>query len=85
MIEFTHVISSFMGLHARPVALIARCALDHASSITLFCRGQMVQATDLIGLMGLDARRDDTLTVEVDGPDEEETTRELKAIFQEML
>lgn len=85
MIEFTHSIASAMGLHARPVAYIARCVLDHQSAVTVTCCNQTVDGQDMVGLMGLDARCNDELAIAVSGPDEEDTARELKKICQQTL
>ena len=81
MITFTHVIADVEGLHARPVALIASEARKWQSAITVSSGTACANANDLMGLMGLDARRGDELTVVVDGPDEEAAAEALRAVF----
>lgn len=71
MITVSHVILSPQGLHARPIAQLCRCALDHASAITVATHGNEADARDMVALMGLDARAGDELIITVEGPDEE--------------
>lgn len=85
MVAFTHVIASPQGLHARPVAMICRVALDHASRLTLAVGDATADASDMIALMALDARRGDTVEVRIEGPDEEETAADLRRVFAEAL
>ena len=81
MITFSHVIADIEGLHARPVALIASEARKWSSRITVTSGMARADATDLMGLMGMDARQGDELTVTVDGPDEEAAAEALRAVF----
>ena len=81
MITFSHVIKDVEGLHARPVALIAAESRKWESTITVAGRGLTTDGSDLMGLMGLDARRGDELVITVDGPDEEAAAEALRAVF----
>ena len=81
MVQFTHVIEDAEGLHARPVALIASEARRWISTTRVSCSNGTVVATDLMGLMGLDARRGDELTITVEGPDEEAAAAALQKVF----
>lgn len=68
MIELSHVIAGFEGLHARPVAQICACARTFESAVTVYAGERSSVATDLVGLMALDARKGETLRVVVEGP-----------------
>ena len=81
MITFTHVIADVEGLHARPVALIASEARKWQSAITVSSGSARSEASDLMGLMGMDARQGDELTVAVEGPDEEAAAEAMRAVF----
>ncbi len=81
MQEFSHVIADPAGLHARPVASIASEALKWRSAATVTRDADAVAASDLMGLMGLDARCGDTLVVRVEGPDEQEAAAALRRVF----
>ena len=75
MIEFSHTITDAQGLHARPVAQICAAARQWESG------GLSTSATDLMGLMGLCARKGDELAVKVEGPDEEACADALREVF----
>lgn len=81
MIEFSHTITDAQGLHARPVAQICAAARQWESGVTVCCGGLSTLATDLMGLMGLCARKGDELAVKVEGPDEEACADALREVF----
>lgn len=81
MIEFSHVIADAEGLHARPVALICSAVQAFDSVVTISVGNRSCAATDLMGLMGLDARRNDTLKVVIEGPDEELCAATLRKVL----
>ncbi len=81
MREFSHVIVGSEGLHARPVARICSEARLWESSITVALGPRSSDAKDLMGLMGLMARRGDELTVMVDGADELACAEAMRAVF----
>lgn len=83
MVEFQHVIASREALHARPVTQVAACVMGHASAVSIACSEASASGSDLLGLMSLHAKQGDTLTVQVEGPDEHEAACELKKILQE--
>lgn len=81
MLEFSHVILDPEGLHARPVARICSEARPWECSITVACGMLSVDATDLMGLMGLMAKCGDELIVTVNGPDEEACREAMRSVF----
>lgn len=81
MVQFTRVIEDAEGLHARPVALIASEARRWTSTTKVSSANGTADATDLMGLVGLDARCGDELTVTVEGPDEEAAALALQKVF----
>ena len=85
MITFTHVIAGAQGLHARPVAEIARRALDCQSLVTISVRDRSTDAKDMVGLMGLDARCGEAVEVTVAGADEESAAATMQAVCKEFL
>ncbi len=85
MVSFVHTIVSAQGLHARPVAALCRCALDHQSAITVLCRGNRANARDMIDLMALDARCGDEIEITVEGPDEAAAAEAVRALCDQVL
>ena len=81
MITFSHVIQDREGLHARPVALIAAESRKWESAVTVAARGGSTSGRDLMGLMGLDARQGDELTVTIEGADEEACAEAVRGVF----
>lgn len=84
MIAFTFELADPLGLHARPVARIAEASGSHMSSVRLGVEGSAarVDGTDLLGLMALDARCGDVLSVSVCGPDEDAAAAALRAALE---
>ena len=81
MVLFTHVIEDVEGLHARPAVKIVTELQCWLSTVTVSCGTSGASATDLMGLMGLDARQGDELIVTVEGPDEEAAAMALQRVF----
>ncbi|OUP09478.1 HPr family phosphocarrier protein [Collinsella sp. An2] len=85
MVEFTHVIQSRAGLHARPVAEIGSFAGSYEGKITVALSGVEVAATDIMGLMSLNASQGDTLHITVEGPEEEDAAVRLRTTLAACL
>lgn len=81
MIEFSHVIDDVEGLHARPVVQICTSARAFESTVTVYAGERSSVATDLVGLMALDARKGDMLRVVVEGSDELACSDALREVF----
>ena len=81
MVSFTHVIVGSEGLHARPVAQICSQASKVESAVTVRLGLATASATDLMGLMCLDARKGDELEIMVEGPHEQTDAEVMKSVF----
>lgn len=84
MLEFNHVIKDRMGLHARPVTVIASEALRWKSDVTVTCGNRRASARELVELMGLCARQGDALVFRVSGPDEEAAASSLETAVEDL-
>jgi phosphocarrier protein HPr len=69
------------GLHTRPAALLVKTASKFKSDITLLKDGFAVNAKSIIGVMTLAAEPGCRLTLQIEGPDEEEAAQTLGALF----
>ena len=85
MRSFSYTIKDEIGLHARPAGLLAKKAKEFSSSITIEKGGKSVSATKLMMLMGLGIRHGDTVTVTINGSDEDEAAEAMAAFFSENL
>lgn len=85
MKTFNYTIKDEIGIHARPAGLLAKKAKEFESTITLEKNGKSVNVTKLMMLMGLGVKCGETVTVTVEGPDEDKAAAEMKAFFNANL
>ncbi|CDE13062.1 MAG: HPr family phosphocarrier protein [Ruminococcus sp.] len=85
MKTFTYTIQDEVGIHARPAGLLAKKAKEFQSAITLEKDGKSVNLTKLMAVMGMGVKHGDTVTVSIDGTDEETAFAELQTFFQQNL
>ena len=81
MKTFTYTIQDEVGIHARPAGLLAKKAKEFQSTITMEKGGKSVNLTKLMA----GVKCGDTVTVSVDGADEETAFAEMQAFFQQNL
>lgn len=85
MKQFTYQITSPCGLHGRPATGLVEAARDLSSAVTVEKAGGSADATRLMALMLLGVDQGDTVTVTVEGGDEETSLAVLERFFQENL
>lgn len=85
MREFSYVITDAQGIHARPAGQLVKLAAGFASRITLEKEGKTADAKRIFAVMGLAAKKGQTLTVQVEGADEAQAAQALEAFLQENL
>jgi phosphocarrier protein HPr len=74
-------VGSDLGLHARPAALFAEAAAGYRADLTVTKEGYEVDATSLLMLLTLDARRGDRLLIRGTGVDAPEAVARLAALL----
>lgn len=79
MKSFQYIIQDPVGIHARPAGLLVKQVKNYNSTITIDKDGKSVNALKLMALMGLCVKQGDTVTVTVEGSDEETAAAELEA------
>ena len=86
MKQFTYPITDPVGIHARPAGLLAKAAKALDSTVTITkADGKSAQATKLMALMGLGIKRDETVTVTVEGGAEEANAAAMEQFFKDNL
>lgn len=85
MKNFEYVIRDEVGIHARPAGLLVKEAKKYESKIVISRDGKKAEATKLMALMGLGVKCGDTVTVEVEGADEDTAFEAVKAFFETNL
>ncbi|MDO4632912.1 MAG: HPr family phosphocarrier protein [Eubacteriales bacterium] len=83
MKEFTYTVTDPNGIHARPAGVLVKQLKNFSSSVTIFKGDKNVDMKKLLALMGLGVKQGDTVTVKVEGEDEEACVAELLKAFQE--
>ena len=85
MKQFTYTIKDELGVHARPAGLLVKLAKKYASKVTIEKNGKTCDMRKLMAVMGMGVKCGDTVTVSVDGADEETAFAEMQAFFQQNL
>lgn len=82
MKEFQYVITDAEGIHARPAVKKAK---EFSSTITIKKDDKSGDAKKIFSVMGLAAKKGETVTVCVEGADEDTAAPALEAFFKENL
>ena len=86
MKKFEYTVKEASGIHARPAGLLVKAAKELDSTITLEnVAGKAAAATKLMAVMGLGIKQGETVTVTVEGGDEEASATAMKKFFNENL
>ena len=72
MIARDYKISNKLGLHARPSAQLTQIAGRYESEVFIAKGGRRVNAKSIMGVMMLAAGPGSTVTVDAEGPDEQQ-------------
>ena len=85
MKSFDYVITDEVGIHARPAGLLVKEAKSYDSVIRITKDGKNAEAKKLMALMGLGVKKGDTVTVSVEGGDEEAVAAKMEEFFKNNL
>jgi phosphocarrier protein len=83
--EFAYVITDPEGIHARPAGALVKAASAFSSKVTLEKGGKEVDAKRIFGIMGLAAKKGDTILLRADGEDEESAIEQLSSFLKTNL
>ena len=85
MKEFKYVVTDNEGIHARPAGELVKLVKGFESKITIEKDGKTVECRKLLALMGLGVKCGETVTVTVEGADEEKAAAAMEKFFSENL
>nr|WP_319488836.1 HPr family phosphocarrier protein [uncultured Caproiciproducens sp.] len=85
MKEFSYVITDLEGIHARPAGMLIKEAGKFSSSLKITKSGRSADAKKMFAVMGLAAKKGETVRVIADGPDEDNAIASLKKFFKQYL
>jgi len=83
--ELCYIIQDSEGIHARPAGLLVKEAQKYASDIKIQKGAKQADAKRLFSIMSLAAKKGEQITVQINGPDEEDCARLLQAFLTENL
>jgi phosphocarrier protein len=81
MKSFDYVIKDSVGIHARPAGILVKEAKKYQSKITVVKDGKSAEATKLMALMGLGVKCGNTVSINVDGADEDVALAGMQEFF----
>lgn len=83
MVSFDYLIQDEMGLHARPVGLMVKAVKPYVNTKITVRRGEKeADAKRMFAIMGLQVKKGETITVQVEGENEGEVADAILHIFQ---
>jgi phosphocarrier protein len=82
MISRDFTINNKLGLHARPSAQLTQTAAKFESEIGISRNGRRVNAKSIMGVMMLAAGAGSVVTVDAEGPDEQEAVDAIGALIE---
>ena len=85
MKTFEYTIKDELGIHARPAGMLAKTAKALDSEISITKGEKTGGAVKLMALMGLGVKCGDTITVTINGGDEDASEKAMKQFFESNL
>lgn len=85
MKEFNYTITDPQGVHARPAGILVKEAAKYQSSITIEKDGKTGDAKRIFSVMGLGVKCGQTISVKVEGPDEDEAAKAVEEFLKANL
>lgn len=85
MKQFTYTVNDPQGIHARPAGLLVKAAAAFQSDIKITKADKEADLKRIIAVMSLGVKKDDTVTVSVDGADEADASAAIEQFFKDNL
>ena len=85
MKEFSYVIKDEVGIHARPAGELVKLAKKYDAVIKISVNDKTAEATKLLAIMSLGAKKGMTLKVTVEGKEENEAADAMESFMKETL
>ena len=85
MKSFSYTVKDELGIHARPVGMLVKEVKNFQSKVTLEKDGKSVDASRLMAVMGMGVKKNQTVTVTVEGDDEGAACDAIKSFFETNL
>jgi len=82
MLEKALVIVNKIGMHARPAALLVKAANDFSCEVSIIKGEKVVNAKSILGLMSAGIKQGESVTLRVNGLDEQQALPVLIALIE---
>ena len=82
MKSFSYTVKDELGIHARPAGMLVK---EVKNKVTLEKDGKVIDATRLMAVMSMGVKKDQTVTITVEGADEDAAYDALKSFFETNL
>lgn len=82
MIETTATIQNAHGIHCRPSTVIVKFAIQYDGDILITNGKKKSNLRSILELMALELFQGTTVTIQVDGPNEQQISQDLVALFE---
>ena len=81
MVEFHCLVETPLGIHARPAALLAQLCVALKSSVTLYCNGRTANGNNVLEILGLQAKKGDSIIIRAEGEDEQAAMKKIRELM----
>lgn len=85
MKTFTYTVQDELGIHARPAGMLAKEAAKWKSTITIDNGVKKADTKRLMAIMSMGVKKDVTVTINVEGEDEEMAAAAIEEFFKANL
>lgn len=85
MKEFTYTVRDKVGIHARPAGMLVKLVKEYSSDVYIEKGDKRIKADRLIAVMNMGIKQGDTVTITIEGVDEEEAYKSLYSFFESNL
>jgi len=82
---FTYTITDELGIHARPAGMLAKAAATVKSTVTIDNGAKKADARRLMQIMNMGVKNGHTVTVTVEGEDEDTAVAAMEEFFKTNL
>ena len=85
MKSFSYTVKDELGIHARPAGMLVKEVKNFKSKVTLEKDGKVIDAARLMAVRSMGVKKDQTVTITVEGTDEDAAYDALKSFFETNL
>lgn len=85
MISKNYIVTAADGIHARPATTLIRLAKKYKSVVNLKKGENSVRLNSMLNLLTIGAKGGDTITIIIEGEDEEDAAQAIDNFFKEEL